>query len=204
MDVKIMVLYYSMYGNTFMMAKEVCKGIEEQGGIPILRTVPELLPKEVIEKNDKIKKAKEMQKEVKIIKIEEMYNIDGIIVGSPTRFGNMCAQMRNFLDQTGILWAEGVLVNKPVGFFTCTSTMHGGQETTLISMMLTFLHHGAIIVGIPYTNKELIITERGGSPYGASAVVGQNSDIFPSEIELKIARELGKRVTVIGKKLKGG
>lgn len=204
MDIRIMVLYYSMYGNTFMMAKEVCKGIEEQGGIPILRTVPELLPKEVIDKNDKIKKAKEMQKEVKIIKIEEMYNIDGIIVGSPTRFGNMCAQMRNFLDQTGILWAEGVLINKPVGFFTCTSTMHGGQETTLISMMLTFLHHGSIIVGIPYTNKELITTERGGSPYGASAVVGPNSDIFPSDIELKVAKELGKRVTVIGKKLKGG
>lgn len=202
MEVKIMVLYYSMYGNTFLMAKEICKGIEEEGGVPILRTVPELIPDEVIEKNERIKKAKEMQKDVKIVTVEELENIDGLIVGSPTRFGNMCSQMRNFLDQTGSLWVKGALVNKPVGFFTCSATMHGGQETTLISMMFTFLHHGAIIVGVPYTIKELIETERGGTPYGATAVVGQNSDIPPSEKELKICKELGKRITQVAKKLK--
>ncbi|MCM8806341.1 MAG: NAD(P)H:quinone oxidoreductase [Candidatus Omnitrophica bacterium] len=204
MTVKVMVLYYSMYGNTFIMAKEICNGIEEEEGIPILRTVPELLPQEIINKNERIKKAKELQKDIKIVTLDEFRDIDGLIVGSPTRFGNMCSQLRNFLDQTGPLWAEGILVNKPVGFFTCSATIHGGQETTLISMMFTFLHHGAIIVGIPYTVKELIETERGGTPYGATAVVGVNSDINPSKIELKIAKELGRRITSIAKKLKKG
>lgn len=199
-----MVLYYSMYGNTFIMAKGICNGIEEEEGIPILRTVPELLPQEIINKNERIKKAKELQKDIKIVTLDEFRDIDGLIVGSPTRFGNMCSQLRNFLDQTGTLWAEGILVNKPVGFFTCSATIHGGQETTLISMMFTFLHHGAIIVGIPYIVKELIETERGGTPYGATAVVGVNSDINPSKIELKIAKELGRRITSIAKKLKKG
>ncbi|MCM8771568.1 MAG: NAD(P)H:quinone oxidoreductase [Candidatus Omnitrophica bacterium] len=186
------------------MAKGICNGIEEEEGIPILRTVPELLPQEIINKNERIKKAKELQKDIKIVTLDEFRDIDGLIVGSPTRFGNMCSQLRNFLDQTGTLWAEGILVNKPVGFFTCSATIHGGQETTLISMMFTFLHHGAIIVGIPYIVKELIETERGGTPYGATAVVGVNSDINPSKIELKIAKELGRRITSIAKKLKKG
>ncbi|MCS7180797.1 MAG: NAD(P)H:quinone oxidoreductase [bacterium] len=202
MEVKILVLYYSMYGNTYILASEICKGIEDGNGIPILRTVPEILPQNIIEENERIKKAKEMQKDVKVISLEEFENIDGLLVGSPTRFGNMCAQMRNFLDQTGNLWVKGILVNKPVGFFTCSATIHGGQETTLISMMFTFLHHGAIIVGVPYTIKELLETQKGGTPYGASAVVGLNSDIPPSEVELKIARKLGERVTIIARKLK--
>ena len=203
MEVKIMILYYSMFGNTFIMAKKIYEGVEESGGIPILRTVPELLPDEIIEKDERIKKAKEIQKDVKIAEIEELENIDGLIIGSPTRFGNMCSQMRNFLDKTGFLWAKGALVDKPVGFFTCSATIHGGQETTLISMMFTFLHHGAIIVGIPYTVKELIETKSGGTPYGASAVVGIKGDNPPNEIDLKIAKELGKRVTEIAKKIKG-
>jgi NAD(P)H dehydrogenase (quinone) len=203
MEVKIMILYYSMFGNTFIMAKKIYEGVKESGGIPILRTVPELLPDEIIEKDERIKKAKEIQKDVKIAEIEELENIDGLIIGSPTRFGNMCSQMRNFLDKTGSLWAKGALVDKPVGFFTCSATIHGGQETTLISMMFTFLHHGAIIVGIPYTVKELIETKSGGTPYGASAVVGIKGDNPPNEIDLKIAKELGKRVTEIAKKIKG-
>ncbi|MCX8082878.1 MAG: NAD(P)H:quinone oxidoreductase [bacterium] len=204
MKPRIMVLYYSMFGNTFIMAKEICKGIEEADGISVLRTVPELIPESIIETNERIKKAKEMQKDVLIAKVEDLGNIDGLIVGSPTRFGNMCAQLRNFLDQTGSLWAKGALINKPVGFFTCSASMHGGQETTLISMMFNFLHQGAIIVGIPYSVKELIETNRGGTPYGASAIVGLNADNPPNEIELKIARELGKRVTEIAGKLKKG
>lgn len=203
MSVKVMVLYYSMFGNTFIMANEICRGIEEAQGISILRTVPELLPADIIDKDERIKRAKEMQKDILIAKLEELEDIDGLIVGSPTRFGNMCSQLRNFLDQTGSLWAKGVLVNKPVGFFTCSASIHGGQETTLISMMFTFLHHGAIIVGIPYSVKELIETERGGTPYGASSVVGVMADTPPNETELKIARELGKRVTNIARKIKG-
>ncbi|MFB0526740.1 MAG: NAD(P)H:quinone oxidoreductase [bacterium] len=199
MKSKIMVLYYSMFGNTFLMAKAICEGVEQAGGEPILRTVPELLPQSVIDKDERIKKAKKMQKGVAVAKMEELEKIDGIILGSPTRFGNMCAQLRNFLDQTGGLWMKGNLVDKPAGVFCCTATLHGGQETTLISMMFTLIHHGAIIVGIPYSVKELAETKRGGTPYGPTAVVGQLADQPPTEIDLKIARELGKRVTRLAK-----
>jgi len=201
MKPKIMVLYYSMFGNNFLMAKAVCKGIEEEGGESILRTVPELLPQSVIDGNEKIKKAKAMQKDVPVVKMEELEKIDGIILGSPTRFGNMCSQLRNFLDQTGSLWGKGALIGKPAGVFCCTASFHGGQETTLISMMFTLLHHGAIIVGVPYSVKELAETKRGGTPYGPTAVVGDLADQPPTEMDLKIAQELGKRVTKIAGRL---
>ena len=172
MKPRIMVLYYSMFGNNFLMAKAVCKGIEEEGAEAVLRTVPELVPANVIEANKAMKKAKEIQKDVPIAKVEELEKIDGIILGSPTRFGNMAAQLRNFLDQTGALWMKGALVGKPAGAFCCTASLHGGQETTLISMFFTLLHHGAMIIGVPYSVKELLETTRGGTPYGPTAVVG--------------------------------
>jgi NAD(P)H dehydrogenase (quinone) len=190
-----------MFGNTFLMAKAVCKGIEEAGGESILRTVPELLPQKVIDGNEKIRKAKSMQKDIPIVKLEELEKLDGIILGSPTRFGNMCAQLRNFLDQTGSLWGKGSLIGKPAGVFCCTASLHGGQETTLISMMFTLLHHGAIIVGVPYSVKELVETKRGGTPYGPTAVAGELGDQPPTEIDLKIAQELGKRLAGIAQKL---
>ena len=196
---KIMVLYYSMFGNTFLMAKAVCRGVEEEGGEAILRTVPELLPQSVIDSNERIKKAKKRQKDIPVIKLEELEKIDGIILGSPTRFGNMCSQVRNFLDQTGSLWQKGSLIDKPAGVFCCTASLHGGQETTLISMMFTLIHHGAIIVGVPYSVKELMETKKGGTPYGPTAVVGDMADQLPIESDLKIAGELGKRVTRISK-----
>jgi NAD(P)H dehydrogenase (quinone) len=199
MKPKIMVLYYSMFGNTYKMAKAVCEGVKEEGGEPILRTVPELVPQSVIDKDERIKKAKELQKDVPIIKLEELEKIDGIVLGSPTRFGNMCSQLRNFLDQTGGLWVKGALVDKPAGVFCCTATLHGGQETTLISMMFTLIHHGALIVGIPYSVKELASSKSGGSPYGPTAVVGPLADQSPTEIDFKIAEELGKRVGRIAK-----
>ncbi len=202
MKPRILILYYSMYGNNFLMAKAVGKGIEEAEGEVILRTVPELVPQKVIDSDERIKEAKKMQKDVPVAKLEDLENIDGIILGSPTRFGNMCSQLRNFLDQTGSLWMKGVLVNKPAGVFCCTASLHGGQETTLISMMFTLLHHGAIIVGVPYSVKELVETKKGGTPYGPTAVVGVTASEPPTEIDLKIAKELGKRVTSIAKKLK--
>jgi len=200
MKPKIMVLYYSMYGNTYAMAKAVVQGITEEGGEAILRTVAELIPQTVIDNNENMKKVKKMQKEVPIAKPEELEEIDGIILGSPTRFGNMCAQLRNFLDQTASQWLKGALIDKPAGVFCCTASLHGGQETTLISMMFTLIHHGAIIVGVPYSIKELLETKTGGTPYGPTAVVGPMSDQPPLEIDLKIARELGRRVTRIAKK----
>lgn len=202
MKPRILILYYSMYGNNFLMAKAVSGGIEEAGGEGILRTVPELLPQKVVDSDERIRKAKEMQKNVPIAKLEDLENIDGIILGSPTRFGNMCSQLRNFLDQTGALWMKGALIGKPAGVFCCTATLHGGQETTLISMMFTLLHHGAIIVGVPYSVKELVETQKGGTPYGPTAVAGPMADNPPTEIDLKIARELGKRVTQVAQKCK--
>ena len=201
MKPKIMVLYYSMFGNTYLMAKAVCEGIEQEGGEAILRTAAELLPQNVIDANEKIRKAKLMQKDIAIVKLEELTNIDGLILGSPTRFGNMCSQLRNFLDQTGSLWAKGALIDKPAGVFCCTASLHGGQETTLISMMFTLLHHGAIIVGIPYSVRELVESKKGGTPYGPTAVVGETADEPPTEVDLKIARELGRRVNRAAQKL---
>lgn len=203
MSPKIMVLYYSMFGNTFLMAKAVAEGVKEAGGEPLLRTVSELLPKDVIEKDDRIRRSRDAQKDVAMAKVEELAEIDGIILGSPTRFGNMCAQLRNFLDQTGSLWAKGALIDKPAGVFCCTASLHGGQETTLISMMLTLFHHGAVVMGVPYSVEELVKTTRGGTPYGPTAVVGTAGDQPPCDIDLKIARELGKRIVKAAGKLKG-
>jgi len=200
---KVMVLYYSMSGNTYRMAQSIVSGIEKEGGMALLRTVPELVPGGIIESDERIRKAKELQKGVSLVKLEELEEIDGIIVGSPTRFGNMCSQLRNFFDTTGGLWMKGALVNKPAGFFCCTATMHGGQETTLISMMFTLMHHGALIVGVPYSVRELAESKSGGTPYGPSAVVGPDASNPPTATDLKIAEELGKRITFIAGKLKG-
>jgi len=203
-DTKILVLYYSMFGNTYRMAKSIIAGIEKEDGKPLLRTVAELLPPEIIEGDENIKRAKEEQRNVPVVKLEELEDIDGIIVGSPTRFGNMCSQMRNFFDTTGGLWMKGVLVDKPAGFFCCTATIHGGQETTLLSMMLTLIHHGAIIAGVPYSVKELIETTSGGTPYGPTAVVGIDGSRQPVAMDLKIAEQLGSRITLIARRLKSG
>jgi len=199
---KILVLYYSMYGNNFYMAKAVAVGVKEGGGEPLMHTVPELIPPEVIEKDDRLKKAKELQKDISIATMDDLANCDGLVLGSPTRFGNMCAQMRNFWDRTTQIWMKGQLIGKPAGVFTSTGTFHGGQETTLISMMFTLIHHGMVIVGIPYSVQELITTERGGTPYGASSVVGPMSDQSPTQMDLKLGRILGKRVTEIAQKLR--
>lgn len=201
MNSRIMVLFYSMFGNTYKMAEAVCRGIKTEGGEPVLRTVPELVPQSAIDKDERIKKAKELQKGVPIIKLDELENIDGIVLGSPTRFGNMCSQLRNFLDRTGELWMKGALVDKPAGVFCCTASLHGGQETTLISMMFTLIHHGAFIVGVPYSVQELVSTTKGGTPYGPTAVVGTLADQPPTDTDLKIAEELGKRLTRIAKKM---
>jgi NAD(P)H dehydrogenase (quinone) len=199
---KILVLYYSMYGNNFNMAKAIAEGVKEAGGELLMRTVPELIPPEAIEKDGRLKKAKELQKDISIVTMDDLANCDGLVLGSPTRFGNMCAQMRNFWDRTTQIWMKGQLIGKPAGVFTSTGTFHGGQETTLISMMFTLIHHGMVVVGIPYSVQELITTERGGTPYGASSVVGPMSDQPPTEIDLKLGRILGKRVTEIAQKLK--
>ncbi len=201
---EILVLYYSMYGNTFKMAREVYQGAKEVQGVSVkLRQVPELLPEDVLQSNEEIRKGKEMQKDVPITVIDDLRECDGLVLGTPTRFGNMCSQMRNFLDQTGNLWQDGSLIGKPAGVFTSTASLHGGQETTLVSIMLTLLHHGMVVVGIPYSSVELLSTNTGGTPYGASHVVGiQQPYQELSQQEKTLCRILGRRVADIAVKLK--
>ncbi|HOL49037.1 MAG TPA: NAD(P)H:quinone oxidoreductase [bacterium] len=204
MATKILVLYYSMYGNVFQMAQEVVKGIQQvQDAHPLLRKVPELLPESIIQGNSDIKKAQELQKDVPVATLDDLKECDGLLIGTPTRFGNMCSQMRNFLDKTGPLWLKGALIGKPAGIFTSSVSLHGGQETTCLATMLTLLHHGMVIVGIPSSNPDLMKTNSGGTPYGASHVVGMEENFRPlSEEEKKLCNFLGKRVAEIAKKLK--
>ncbi len=199
---KILVLFYSMYGHTFTMAKAVTEGVREAGGEPILKKVAELIPEDRWSKG--IKKAKEAMKGVPVADpLKDLKGIDGIVVGTPTRYGNMCAQMRNFWDQTSDDWVKGSLIGKPAAVFTGSATQHGGQETTIISTMITLLHHGCVLVGLPYSFQEQMTIEEisGGSPYGASTIAGPMGERMPSANELKMAKDLGKHLTKIAKKL---
>jgi NAD(P)H dehydrogenase (quinone) len=199
--VKILVLYYSMTGNVYRMAKLVAEGVKEAGAEPVIKTVPELMPQEIIEGNELIKQAKAEQAGVPIATVEELREYGGIIVGAPTRYGNMAAQMRNFWDQTGSLWVQGSLIGKPVGLFTSTGTMHGGQETTLVASMFPLIHHGMVIVGVPYSVQALLTTNAGGTPYGPSHVAGNPPTNPITDDEATVCRALGKRVAEIAKKL---
>ncbi len=203
-DVKILILYYSMYGNVYRMAEEVVTGIKEVNGAqPLLRKVPELLPEQVIKENKEIQIAIEWQKDVAVATLDDLRNCNGLVLGTPTRFGNMCSQMRNFFDKTGPLWLEGALIGKPAGIFTSSVSLHGGQESTCIASMLTLLHHGMIIVGIPSSTPQLMKTVTGGTPYGASHVVGLQKNFTElSEEEKYLCRFLGKRVAETAIKLK--
>lgn len=198
---KILVLYYSMTGNTYRMAKVVAEGVREAGAEAHIKTVPELMPEEIIQGNEDIEKARAAQAAVPVAKPGELGDYDGIIMGTPTRFGNMCAQMRNFWDQTGGIWMKGALIGKPVGAFCSTGTLHGGQETTIVASALTFLHHGMIIVGVPYSEPALSTPQAGGSPYGASHTAG-NPPVNPvTDDEAAVCRALGRRVAKIAAKL---
>jgi NAD(P)H dehydrogenase (quinone) len=199
---KILVLFYSMYGHVFQMAKKVAQGVREAGGDPVLKQVGELIPKS--QWSESLKKAKEAMKDIPIANPrKDLKGIDGVIVGTPTRFGNMCAQMRDFWDQTSDDWAKGSLIGKPAAVFTSTATQHGGQETTIISTMITLLHHGCVLVGLPYSFQEQTTLEEisGGSPYGASTIAGPTGKRLPSADELTMAMGLGKHLTIIAKKL---
>lgn len=199
---KILVLFYSMYSHIFKMTNSVTEGVREAGGEPILKQVAELIPEKFW--NEDIRKAKKLMKNVPTADpSKDLKGIDGVIVGTPTRFGNMCSQMRNFWDQTRGDWMQGALIGKPAAVFTSTATQHGGQETTIISTMITLLHHGCVLVGLPYSFKEQMTIEEitGGSPYGASTIAGGRGERMPSAKELKMATGLGKYLTTIAKKL---
>ncbi len=196
---KILVLYYSMYGHVETLAKAVAEGARSLKDVDvIIKRVPELMSEEVARKA-----GAKLDQEAPIATVNELPNYDAIVFGTPTRFGNMCAQMRNFLDQTGRLWLSGALIGKVGSVFTSTSTQHGGQETTITSFHSTLLHHGMVIVGTPYSCQALLNMNEitGGSPYGAGTLSAADGRRQPSENELTIARFQGEHVAKIAKKL---
>ena len=196
---KILVLYYSMYGHVETMAGAVAEGAKEAGSAEVVvKRVAEIMSEEAA-RNAGAK----LDQTAPIATVDELPDYDAIIFGTPTRFGNMCAQMRNFLDQTGKHWMSGALVGKVGSVFTSTATQHGGQETTITSFHSTLIHQGMIIVGVPYACKQLLNMAEitGGTPYGASTLADTDGSRQPSENELIIARYQGRHVADIAKKL---
>jgi NAD(P)H dehydrogenase (quinone) len=205
-EMKIQVIFYSMYGHTYSLAEAIVEGASSVEGAEVeLSQVAELIPDDVLERSG-AKAARETFSHVPLASVDKLEEADAIIMGSPTRFGMICAQMRNFLDQTGGVWSRGALVGKVGSVFTSTGTQHGGQETTLIGFIVTLLHHGMIIVGVPYTDTHQLYVGgiSGGSPYGASTISGPDRSLKPNDNELEIARFQGRRVAeTTGMILKG-
>jgi NAD(P)H dehydrogenase (quinone) len=200
---KVLIVYYSMYGHIHRLAEAVAEGAKEITGAQVeMRRVPETLPEEVLMKMGALEPQKAFA-HIPVCKVDELISADAIIFGTPTRFGNMCGQMRQFFDATGQLWAKGALVGKVGSVFTSSATQHGGQESTILSFHITLLHHGMIIVGLPYTFQgQMRIDEiTGGSPYGTSTIAGGKGERMPSENELSAARFQGKHVATIAFKL---
>ncbi len=192
---EILILYYSRNGSVEQLANMIARGVAEAGGIARVRTVPSVSP------NHLATEEAVPTSGAPYVSKQDLAECSGLILGSPTRFGNMAAPMKHFWDTTGAEWASGVLVNKPAGVFTSTSSMHGGQESTLLTMMIPLLHHGCILVGIPFTESAVSNTQTGGTPYGASHVSGTDGKSPFSDDENAIAKALGKRIAQISKKL---
>ena len=200
---KVFVVYYSMYGHIHRMAEAVAEGAREVTDADVyLFRVPETLSPEILEKMGALEAQKNLA-HIPICKVEDLPSADAIIFGTPTRFGNMCGQMRQFLDATGGLWARGALVGKVGSVFTSSATQHGGQESTILSFHNTLLHQGMVLVGLPYAFEgQMRIDEiTGGSPYGASTITGGEGQRMPSENELNAARYQGMHVAKIANKL---
>lgn len=200
---KVLIVYYSMYGHIHRMAEAVAEGVKEVAGADAaLRRVPETLSEKVLQKMGAVEPQKSFS-HITVCTVDELADADAVIFGTPTRFGNMCGQMKQFLDATGSLWMEGKLVGKVGSVFTSSNTQHGGQETTILSCYLPLLHQGMIIVGLPYSFQGQMIMDEitGCSPYGASTIAGPKGERMPSENELAGARFQGKHVATIAAKL---
>jgi len=199
MNHDILVLYYSRSGHTAQLARLIARGVEEIPGMRArLRQVPPVAPV------NEVAQPPEPEEGAPYVTRTDLAECAGLALGSPTRFGNMAAPLKYFLDSTGAEWASGVLAGKPAAVFTATSTMHGGQESTLLSMALPLLHHGMLLVGLPYTEPALTATQSGGTPYGASHVAGAKGDNAISEHERELARALGRRLADIARRLSTG
>ena len=200
---KVLVVYYSMYGHVYKLAEAAAEGARSIANVEaLLRRVPETLSEDVLEKMGAVE-AQKQQADVPVCTVDELGEADAIIFGTPTRFGNMCGQMRQFLDATGQLWANGSLVGKVGSVVTSSNTQHGGQESTILSFHITLLHHGMVVVGLPYSFQGQMTVDdiSGCSPYGASTIAGADGSRLPSENELAGARYQGEHVAKIAKKL---
>lgn len=194
---EILVLYYSRNGSTAELARHVCRGVESvHGAAAKLRTVP------LVSAENEAPTKLVPDTGAPYATLDDLRSAAGLVMGSPTRFGNMAAPLKYFLDSTSSLWVSGALAGKPAGVFTSTQTMHGGQEATLLSMMIPLLHHGMYLVGIPYTERALSSTRGGGTPYGASHVAGSSDTISLSEDEKSLAQILGRRVADLAVRIK--
>ena len=197
---KVLVLYYSSWGHVEQMAGAVAEGARDAGAEVALKRVPELVPEEVARQSHY-----KLDQAAPIATVDELAAYDAILIGTPTRYGNMAAQMKQFIDQTGGLWAKGALVGKVGSAFTSTATQHGGQETTLTSVHTVLLHHGMVVVGLPYAfqGQSGVDEVKGGSPYGATTISGTDGSRQPSAVELEGARFQGRHVAGIAGRLAG-
>ncbi len=202
---KILITYYSLYGHVFRLAQEAAAAIAEVPGVdPVLRRAPEFDSVEkAIEQNDYMRQVRDSQKDVPVVTLDDIKSADGYYFGSPTRFGNMAAQMKQVFDTMGGLWMQGALEGKPAGVFTSTGSTHGGQETTLFTMMVPLLHLGTVVVGIPYSTEGLAHTNAtGASPYGASTIAGKRGESQPAESDLFFVRVHARRIAEMALKLR--
>lgn len=202
---KALVVFYSMYGHVYRMAEAVAEGVREVAGCEaVLRRVPETLSEDILKSMGALEAQKAFA-HIPVCKVEELADADAVVFGTPTRFGNMCGQMRQFLDATGQLWAQGSLIGKVGSVFASTATQHGGQESTILSFHTTLIHHGMVIVGLPYSFQGQMRTDEitGCSPYGASTIAGGKGERMPSVNELEGARFQGRHAAAIASKLKG-
>jgi NAD(P)H dehydrogenase (quinone) len=202
---KILVVYYSLHGHTLELAKAVAEGANSVADTQVmLRRVEEfeVVKQKAIEGNDAAQKIWQQQQDIPICSLDELRAANGVIFGSPTRFGNMSAQLKQLFDSMTKLWLNGEMEGKPAGAFTSTASTHGGQETTLLTMMVPLLHLGMMVMGVPYSVKGMIHTEaRGGTPYGASTIAGGGGELQPKPEDLAIAQALGKRIAEVAVKL---
>ena len=200
---KVLVVFYSTYGHVYKMAEAVAEGAKSVAGAEVeIRRVPETLPGEVLEQMGAVEAQKAFS-HVPVCTVEELAQADAVIFGTPTRFGNMCGQMRQFLDATGSLWAEGALVGKVGSVFAASATQHGGQESTILTFHVTLLHHGFVVVGLPYAFQGQMRVDEitGSSPYGASTIAGGDGSRMPSDNELEAAKFQGRHVAEVASKL---
>lgn len=200
---KVLIVYYSTYGNVYMMARLVAEGVEEiPGAEAVIRTVPELMPQSVIDSREDMKAGRALQKDIVLVSLDDFREAGAIAFGTPTRFGNVSSQMKNQIDRLSSLWLKGELEGKAAGVFVSTGSLHGGQETTILTLMAPLLHLGFIVLGVPYSTQQLFTTKGGGSPYGPGHVAGADNAREIDPEEASICRIFGRRLADVGMRLK--